>query len=154
MILGWCWGLFLGTLVHFGDTSVICMLWSIIALLWYKLHLTFCALCLTHLSFPYVWRTHLYQRLMGSLSTCTLAWCDGCNVYWAEKNWSAHSFPHAGHVVILVSYHYINPSDCLPPSAPSPSPLVIRQSPRFCTHPPACCLLLPKCWCSPSRNQK
>lgn len=45
-------------------------------------------------------------------------------------------------------------SHCVPPSTPSPCPLVIRQSPWFCTHSPACCLLLPKRWCSPTWNQK
>lgn len=34
------------------------------------------------------------------------------------------------------------------------SPPVTRQPPRFCTHSPACCLLLPKRWRPPTRNQK
>lgn len=64
---------------------------------------------------------------------------------------------HSGRVVCWVNWpiNYILFSLSLTlHSLLSSFPLVIRQSPWFCTHPPACCLLLPKPWCSPSWNQK
>lgn len=125
--------------------------------------LTSCAFCLTHLLFP------IMSNALLNVIICTTTirpansrWAGlpnlhACLIWWMFHviSHSVHPVIHSGHVVIWVSYPLKHLFLTLShPPAPSTCPRVIRQSRWFCTHTPACCLLLPKPWCSPSWNQK